>query len=126
MNVRRFGLRLMVGLLCFVLGWASAVLLGASRVVRRDAPAPAQFEFYVPHFAAPPPPRFEFGHPRRHGCEAWRVRPAYEWHTLEPHEPPRGEDFEHYFDEEYDHAHPPAPPAPPAPPRPRRAPRPGN
>jgi hypothetical protein len=106
MNVRRFVLRLAVGLLCFAVGWASAVLLGATRGAHTSTPRQVRTELIlVPHFEAPPPPRFEMP-PLGPSCRGkFRARHAHEWHDV-----PRVEEFELRFE---------APPLPP--PKPRRA-----
>ena len=104
MKARRFLLRLTVGLLCFALGWASALLVGASRA-REHAATPRfrHVELVVPHIEAPPPPRFEM--PPGPSCRGkFRRRHAHEWHDV-----PRAEEFELKFE------------VPPPPPRPRRA-----
>ena len=102
MEARRFLLRLTVGLLCFALGWASALLLGATelRVTRHTRYRPV-----APHAAAPAPPRFELP-PAGPSCRGkLRARHAHEWHDV-----PRAEEVELMFEE-----------LPPPPPRPRRA-----
>ena len=102
MRARRFLLRLTVGLLCFALGWASALLLGVAEFTERDVTP--RFEFVVPHSEAPPPPRFEM--PPGPSCrKQFRARHAHEWHDV-----PRAEEFELRFE---------APPPPPRP-KPRR------
>lgn len=104
MRARRFVLRLTVGLLCFVLGLASAVLLGATSAWERAAAPPRHrhVELFVPHVEAPPPPRFEMP-PAGPSCRGrLRARHAHEWHDV-----PRAEEFELRFEV-------------PPPPRPRR------
>ena len=112
MNVRRFALRLAVGLLCFTVGWACAMLLGVAAPRRAEIRRATHIDI-VPHMAAPdmPPPPMPF----KSGCRAPRVRHAHEWHDV-----PRLEEFETMpmlpqLDEL------PAPPPPPAPVRPRRS-----
>jgi len=89
MNVRRFVLRLAVGLLCFVVGWASAMLLGIAAPRRAESPRAVRFEVVVPHVEVPdiemPPPRFEFEAP----CGRKGMRHSHEWHDV-----PRLEEFE--------------------------------
>jgi hypothetical protein len=96
MNFRRFVLRLAVGLLCFSVGWASAVLLGATRRARTYAPRHVRTELIVvPHFEPPAGPSCR---------ERMRPRHAHEWHDMR-----RLEEFEMRFEI-----------PPPPPPRPRR------
>ena len=106
MRARRFLLRLTVGLLCFALGWASALLLGpTSAWDRATTPRRGHVEFILPHFDPPPPPRFELP-PAGPSCRGTlRARHAHEWQDV-----PRLEEFELRFE---------VPPLPP-PPRPRR------
>jgi hypothetical protein len=106
MNVRRFMLRLAVGLLCFAVGWASAVLLGATRGAHTYAPHRMRTELiFVPHIDPPPPPRFEM--PPGPSCRVKsRARHAHEWRDV-----PRVEEFELKVEMH----------EPPRPPRPRRA-----
>ena len=112
MNVRRFVLRLAVGLLCFAVGWACATLLGVAAPRRAEIRRTTRIEI-VPHMAAPdmpPAPPMPF----KSGCRAPRVRHAHEWHDV-----PRLEEFETMpmlpqLDEL------PAPPPPPPPARARR------
>lgn len=67
MNVKRFVLRLAVGLLCFAVGWASAVLLGATRDARTYAPHRMHTELiFVTPVAPPPPPRSALPPPDLH------------------------------------------------------------
>jgi hypothetical protein len=92
MKAGRFLLRLTTGLLCFALGWASALLLGAAGAGGRDAARRyGHVEIVVPHFEPPPPPRSEMP-PLPKGGRACRVRVrpehAHEWRDLKP-----GEDF---------------------------------
>jgi hypothetical protein len=109
MIARRFLLRLTVGLLCFALGWASALLLGATSAWEQAAtPRVRQVHVVVPHFELhfdpPPPPRFEM--PPGPSCRGkFRPRHAHEWHDV-----PRAEESELRFEV-----------PPPPPPRPRRA-----
>ena len=107
MNVRRFVLRLAVGLLCFAVGWASVVLLGAARGAHTVAPRVVRTEMIVvPRFELHPPPRFEMP-PAGPSCRGKsRARHEHEWGDA-----PRLEDFELRFEV----------PPPPPPPRPRRA-----
>ena len=105
MRARRFLLRLTVGLLCFALGWASALLLGATSVWDRAAtPRYRRVELVAPHFdPPPPPPRFETP-PAGPSCRGrMRARHAHEWHEV-----PRVEEFDLRIE------------VPPPPPRPRR------
>ena len=104
MNVRRFVLRLAVGLLCFSVGWASAVLLGATGGAPAYAPRRVQAELIVvPHVDPPPPPRFEMP-PAGPSCRGKsRASHAHEWGDAR-----RPGDFELGFEV-------------PPPPRPRRA-----
>ena len=111
MNVRRFVLRLAVGLLCFAVGWASAALLGVAAPRRVEVRRVTRVEL-IPHVTAPdvPPPPMPF----KSGCRAPKVRHAHEWHDV-----PRLEEFETMpmlpqLDEDL------APPPPPPPARPRR------
>ena len=88
MRARRFLLRLTVGLLCFALGWASALLLGATSASERRAMRNRGYELIVPHFDPPPPPRFEM--PPGPSCRGkFRARHAHEWDDA-----PRAEEFE--------------------------------
>ena len=106
MRARRFLLRLTVSLLCFALGWVSALLLGATSAWERAAtPRYGHAEFVVPHFDPPPPPRFEMP-PAGPSCRG-RMSPhhAHEWHDV-----PSLQEFDTRF----------ALPPPPPPPRPRR------
>jgi hypothetical protein len=108
MRARRFVPRLTVGLLCFVLGWASALLLGATGA-RESAVTPRyeHVELFVPQVEAPPPPRFEMP-PAGPSCRGkLRARHAHEWHDV-----PRAEEFELRFEV--------PPPPPPKPRRPER------
>ncbi|HEY9283605.1 MAG TPA: hypothetical protein VIP46_09130 [Pyrinomonadaceae bacterium] len=105
MNVRRFVLRLAVGLLCFAAGLASAALLGATRGAHTYAPHRVHTELIVvPHVDPPPPPRFEMP-PAGPSCRGrLRARHTHEWRDV-----PRLEEFELNFEV-----------PPPPPPRPRR------
>ena len=114
MNVRRFVLRLAVGLLCFAVGWASAVLLGVAAPRRAEVRRFTHVEIVphvaVPHVDVPPPPM-----PFKSGCRAPKIRHAYEWHDA-----PRLEEFETMpmLPQLDEHLAPLPPPRPPA--RPRR------
>jgi hypothetical protein len=94
MNVRRFALRLAVGLLCFALGWASALLPGASDGRGRiSATRRGHTEFFVPHVGAPPP-RFDVAPDGPLWCnQRVRARHAHEWRDV-----PRAEEFELRFE----------------------------
>ena len=113
MNVRRFVLRVAVGVLCFLVGWGAAALLGVAAPRRAQAPRAVSFELVmphveVPHVAPPPPPVFELSPP----CGAMKMRHAHEWEELrqlEEEEMPPLPELERL-----------APPPPPAPARPRR------
>jgi len=91
MNVRRFVLRLAVGLLCFAVGWASAVLLGVAAPRRAEVRRVTHVEIVphvaMPHFPVPhvPPPPMPF----ESGCRAPKLRHAHEWHDV-----PRLDEFE--------------------------------
>ena len=103
MNVRRFMLRLAVGLLCFAVGWASAVLLGSTRRAHTVESRRVRTELIiVPHTDPVTPPHFEMP-PAGPSCGG-RLSPrhAHEWHDV-----PRPEEFAPRFE------------APPPPPRPK-------
>ena len=94
MKARRFLLRLTAGLFCFALGWASALLLGATAATELRTTHRMRYEFVVPHFdPPPPPPRFEMP-PAGPSCRGkLRARHAHEWHDV-----PRVEEFELKFE----------------------------
>jgi hypothetical protein len=119
MNVRRFMLRLAVGLLCFAVGWASAVLLGVAAPRRAEVRRVTHVEIIphvavphvaIPHVDVPPPPM-----PFKSGCRAPKLRHAHEWHDV-----PRLDEFETMpMLPQLDERTAPLPPPPP-PARPRR------
>jgi hypothetical protein len=83
MNVRRFVLRLAVGVLCFLVGWGVAALLGVAAPRPAEVPRAVRLELVVPHvevphIARPLPPRFELGPP----CGKAKMRHAHEWEEL--------------------------------------------
>lgn len=80
--MRRHLLRFAVGLLTFIIGFASAVLFGAIRPWRRAMPPPARYEWHVPRAHTSP-----CGSPRFEGRIV--IGPAHEWHEVRP-----GADFE--------------------------------
>ena len=83
MTARRFLLRLTTGLLCFALGWASALLLGATGA--SSLRATRRHELVVPHFDVPP---------AGPSCRAkTRARHTHEWDGVS-----RAEEFELRFE----------------------------
>lgn len=106
MNVRRFGLRLAVGLLCFAVGWACAMLLGVASPRRAEVRRTTRVVI-VPHAEVPDMPPV----PHVTGCYARKMRHAHEWKDA-----PRHEEFETLpmLPQLDEHAAPLPPPPPPA------------